>query len=148
MSMQLTFTGETFKDLLAQMTAVAIAMGSPAAVAAMPAEPLPITREAERTDTDLPPFKTPVGRLSEATKELATADKVLAELPQTAVDAPAPADIAKLKEKALERVRDVYASGQEGQAKVKVLTAKYGVKKFAAIPDERVSEFYDDAMGL
>jgi hypothetical protein len=127
--MQLTFTGETFKDLLGQMAAVAVAMGTPAAMPSTAVvEPAPISREIEKTETEIE----------------TSADT----LPQTAVEVLSPADIAKLKEKALEKMRDVYSAGPEGPAKVKVLTAKYGVKKFASVPDERVAEFYADAMEL
>ena len=138
MSMQLTFTGETFKDVLAQMAAVAIAASAGSAVdmaTAAGIDVIPITREAEvepKTETPNAP----------------EVDPPQAALPQTAVDVLSPADIAKLKEKALEKVRDVYASGAEGQAKVNKLTVDFGVKKLGKVPDERVQEFYEKAMGL
>lgn len=131
MSMQLTFTGETLKDVLSQIAALTVAVSGVPAIEPLTVDATPISREVERAD-------------AETTRDAATD----IELPETAVNPLSAEDIAKLKEKALEKGRDVYASGPEGQAKVKVILAKYGVKKGAQVPDERVSEFYDDVMGL
>ena len=122
----LTFTGDTLKDVMAQMGAVALALSAPsdAAVAAKTVEVNVVKTETVKTEEKKP------------AKEVAT---------KTATEA---ADPAKLKEEALRVLRRKFAEGKEGAAAVLKLREKYGVKKFETISDDQIAALHRDATAL
>lgn len=103
-----------------------------------------------------PPVEKPakVSKLSKPRAQKAPAEKSsepaltrLADLGQK-IDAGAPdpeADLAKVKEEALDVLRTVFGKGEAGQKKVREILKTYGVKKAGDVPVEKAHDLLSRA---
>lgn len=143
MSYQVTIVGDDFADVVAQMASLVGTFGGKAE------KPARAPRGVKAAAADQSSKKTAAQIAAEMPGESIVEPDAEDGDPTEPEPAPAPEkaeDPAKTKDKALAMLRDVYASGKEGQAKVNAVAKHFGVKKLADIPVEKADELFTKAV--
>jgi hypothetical protein len=143
------FTGETLDDVVQQVCSF-LNQIAPEATTAAP-EPANETREDKRAK---PGTTKASGKGKKAEPgEKKTEAQIAAELPGESIVGPEgdgddeqfdAVAAAGIKEKALDKIRAVYALGSEGMEAVKKLGKDYGVKKLGDVPLEKAEALLKD----
>lgn len=134
----ITVTGDTLDDVVAQMRTF-IEGVSPLLPASSPAVALTaasVTKRRARSASVAP--AAPAAPIVPAPR---TEEEIAAQMPGEDILGGEPAvDLEKLRETALEKLRDLYAKSDAGKKAVADIAKKFGVKKLANVPAEKAVE--------